>query len=1351
MKNIKPPFDIIMVWYQNDWGLYGRRNEAIARTLIKNKDIRKILHFEIPLDIELLQSNLQSPDTEKNIAVNLQRMNLFNDKGIYVFTPHLLLSASEKFQREMLFQQITNAINKCELANILLWLYPPHLFSEVMFDLLKDQVNFIISDCVDDHRQYAKTTEERELIDKRYKKIVGASDLVFTVSQAMRDEMAQYNPRAFYIPNGIPSDIFNQKYNNCFPEKLADIKHPLIGYTGALSMRIDTDLIAYIANTKPQWNIVLIGALPHQDVQALFKMPNVHWLDAVPYRDIHQYINQFDACIMPHKITTMTENMNPLKLYEYLALGKPVVATDVAGIGMFAPDIKIAKDKITFVNAIEEELSSDNQLLQQKRKNRVRNSTWDNRVEEMLRLIMNTDKTNCRISDNSYYSFDRPEVRALVPDSATTILDIGCGAGLLGTALKKDKKRFVIGVEYEPQIANQARAVLDDVIVGNIEDKIDKFPSDYFDCIILSDVLEHLRNPQSVLKNLKNSLKDNGSIIASIPNVSHWSVLLPLLEGNWDYEDAGILDRTHLRFFTKNSILKIFSSAGLDIKEIKATSIGDQSNIIKSVFNKTSNRINISSISEEANAYQYILKAGKRMINPHLTSLVILTYNELEYTKKCVLSIRKHTREDYEIIFVDNGSTDGTVEWLKKQIRENKSYKLIDNKKNLGFARGCNQGIEAAQGEYILLLNNDVVVAEGWLTGLLSCLSSAPDAGIVGPMTNNISGIQQIIDDEYRTVDYLDKYAAKFREKYQHRRIPLRRIVGFCMLFRRSLVEQIGLLDESFGTGNFEDDDLCLRAELAGYKNYIAGDVFIHHFGSRSFIGNRIDYSAAMSGNRKVIDKKWTLSTQTEEGRKLSLLRATEIANEHYSQGKMDQAIETLINCIKLTPDAGEIYYSLMRMFMEGKRFAEAWAVMGNIPEAVKDEIKTLEYAGFIKEGLNLDDEAADFAGKILSLKDNYAPALNLQGILAYKKADREKAEGLFKKAIESDPGYGEAYTNLGVLYWGQEKKEEAFSFLQKGFILSPNIPDVSSLYYSVISSVGKFSEAEADFREAARLYPQNKNIAFLLIDILIQQGKLNDAINKIEDALALFGPDEGTLNAALAIREKVGPLRVDKAKPNTLSFCLIVKNEEKYLVKCLRSIRDIADEIIIVDTGSTDKTKDIAKVFGARIFDFPWTGDFSAARNHSLQQAEGNWIFVLDADEVLSTRDFPELNKIISRENKNAAAYTVTTRNYVEEPNLFGWTPNKYEYAEEAGLGWIPSVKVRLFTNRGNIYFSYPVHETLEDSIIKKNIPIKSCNIIVHHYGKLFGEAKKKGEEYYLLGRIKLEQNPDDCNHIRN
>jgi O-antigen biosynthesis protein len=987
---------------------------------------------------------------------------------------------------------------------------------------------------------------------------------------------------------------------------------------------------------------------------------------------------------------------------------------------------------------------------------------------------------------NSYYGFARPEViEALIKNNIPTgkVLEIGCAGGATGKNLKERLPvQSYVGIDISPEAADIAKRYLDRVIVANIE-KTD-LASEHglkpgeFDLLLALDVLEHLYDPWDILAELSFYVKPGGYVVASLPNVQNISVVQDLIKGSWQYQDAGILDATHLRFFTLEASRKMFSGAGLTIKSIEHV-INPSLDLekVKESGNKyLQGNLQIADLTKkellDLFTYQYILIAqkptsteaqkkdsakivalGEDLLLPHskqgnivpgLTSIVILTFNQLEYTKKCVKSLRRHTPEPHEIIFVDNGSSDGTVKWLRSLIQENMNYGLIENTNNLGFARGCNQGIEASKGEFILLLNNDVAVAEGWLMGMLDCLRSAPDAGIVGPMTNNISGLQQVVSDEYRSVDDLDKYAAAFREKYCHRRIPLRRIVGFCMLFKRALAEQIGLLDESFGTGNFEDDDLCLRAVLAGYYNYIAGDVFIHHYGSRSFIGNKIDYSASMYGNQKIIDNKWTLSTASPEGKKLAILRTKELADDLYQKGKIDQTIAAFIHCIKLTPDAKQIYYELSRIFIEAKRFPEAWEVIESMPDDAKNHLKGLECAGYAKEGLGLDQEAAAYVEKMLSLDENYPAALNLKGVLAYKKSEKEKAADYFQKAIGADPGYGEAYTNLGVLDWGMDKKDEALGHLQKGFILSPAIPDVNSLYYSILSSLGLFSDAEADFREAATLHSNNKNLSFLYIDILISQGKFNKAMPRIEDALALFGLDEGTLKAALSIRDKLGLLQIEKrTKKRTLSLCMIVKNEEENLIRCLKSVRDIVDEMIVVDTGSTDKTKDIARVFGAKVFDFPWTGDFSAARNHSLEQATGDWLLILDADEVISTLDHKRLLKTIDRGKQRPVAFAIITRNYLEKSGTAGWTGNDGAYPqEEKGVGWFGSSKVRLFRRHNLVRFENPVHELLEASLHREGIPIEKCDITIHHYGR-FDHAKllAKGQEYYLLGRRKLEE----------
>lgn len=239
-----------------------------------------------------------------------------------------------------------------------------------------------------------------------------------------------------------------------------------------------------------------------------------------------------------------------------------------------------------------------------------------------------------------------------------------------------------------------------------------------------------------------------------------------------------------------------------------------------------------------------------------LTSLIMLTRNNLAYTKLCLESIRKHTREPYEVIVVDNGSTDGTTEYLRSQ----PDVRLIENGYNLGFALGNNRGLREARGTYIVFLNNDVVVTEGWLTRLLACAQSEPTVGIVGPRSNYVAGVQLVPNIPYgNDLRAMELFAQAWSLEHAGQWEQVPRVVGFCMLVRREVVERIGGFDSRFGLGNFEDDDFCLRAQIAGFTVRIAHDVFVHHFGSKTFQSERIDYRRLMEENWEIFKKKWNL------------------------------------------------------------------------------------------------------------------------------------------------------------------------------------------------------------------------------------------------------------------------------------------------------------------------------------------------------------------------------------------------------------------------------------------------------------------------------------------------------------
>ncbi|MGG1312125.1 glycosyltransferase family 2 protein [Cohnella laeviribosi] len=235
------------------------------------------------------------------------------------------------------------------------------------------------------------------------------------------------------------------------------------------------------------------------------------------------------------------------------------------------------------------------------------------------------------------------------------------------------------------------------------------------------------------------------------------------------------------------------------------------------------------------------------------TSIIIPTYNQLGKLKLCIASIMEHTHSPYEIIVVDNASTDGTAAYLRTfggQVRS----RMLDA--NRGFAGAVNVGLMMAKGSHIVLLNNDTVVTERWLDNMLACLNSDERIGMVGPVTNYASGEQQI-PVPYDNVRQMPRFAAKFNRSDSSRWRRTDRLVGFCLLFRRELFERIGYFDEGFELGNFEDDDYNIRVRLLGRSLVIAKDTFIHHFGSVSIraLGDR--FAQVNDRNKLYFADKW--------------------------------------------------------------------------------------------------------------------------------------------------------------------------------------------------------------------------------------------------------------------------------------------------------------------------------------------------------------------------------------------------------------------------------------------------------------------------------------------------------------
>ena len=169
----------------------------------------------------------------------------------------------------------------------------------------------------------------------------------------------------------------------------------------------------------------------------------------------------------------------------------------------------------------------------------------------------------------TYYGHERPEVAALVPQSARQVIDVGCGRGEFGRALKAARPDVQVrGIEPASDEAERARAVLDDVLVGTAESPLPAgWPRP--DCVVFADVLEHLVDPWAVLRAYHGLLAPGGSLVVSIPNVAHRTVVGPLLQGHWKYVPAGVLDRTHLRFFTRETAIEMLERSGFHVRHVE--------------------------------------------------------------------------------------------------------------------------------------------------------------------------------------------------------------------------------------------------------------------------------------------------------------------------------------------------------------------------------------------------------------------------------------------------------------------------------------------------------------------------------------------------------------------------------------------------------------------------------------------------------------------------------------------------------------------------------------------------------------------------------------------------------------
>jgi GT2 family glycosyltransferase len=249
-----------------------------------------------------------------------------------------------------------------------------------------------------------------------------------------------------------------------------------------------------------------------------------------------------------------------------------------------------------------------------------------------------------------------------------------------------------------------------------------------------------------------------------------------------------------------------------------------------------------------------------RFAEPPRASILIVTYNNLALTRLCLASIQRCAgATPFEVVVVDNASSDGSADWLEAAAgRELLPLTVVRNPQNAGFAGGNNLAAGRARGETLVFLNNDCVVVPGWLEALVAHLDAQPTIGLLGPVTNSGGNGEAQLGTRYADLTGMRRFAAEYTRAHAGEVVDVPMLALFCAAMSRARFDTVGGLDERYGRGLFEDDDLAMSVRQRGWRVALARDVFVHHYGGASF--KKLapgEYLRLWWQNRRTYERKW--------------------------------------------------------------------------------------------------------------------------------------------------------------------------------------------------------------------------------------------------------------------------------------------------------------------------------------------------------------------------------------------------------------------------------------------------------------------------------------------------------------
>ncbi|MED4889246.1 glycosyltransferase [Lysinibacillus fusiformis] len=281
--------------------------------------------------------------------------------------------------------------------------------------------NITIYDCMDDHEGFS--TNSSEMLSNE-ENLIYSSDIVLASSQRLYEKMIQKNPNTLLVRNAGEYNHFSKKTTD-FAGEVRDLKGPIIGYYGAISEWFDIELIRKLAKRNPSWTFVLVGNTFGCDVSHVEKMPNVILTGEVTYESLPSYLYKFDVCLIPFLINNLTLATNPVKVYEYLAAGKPVVSSKLPELEYMKELVYLADTVEDFETSIQQSLSENNKQLVEERKKYAANNTWETRYHEIKQYLINQQpKVSIVIVTYNNWSYTKQCLESLIRNNEYSNFEI---------------------------------------------------------------------------------------------------------------------------------------------------------------------------------------------------------------------------------------------------------------------------------------------------------------------------------------------------------------------------------------------------------------------------------------------------------------------------------------------------------------------------------------------------------------------------------------------------------------------------------------------------------------------------------------------------------------------------------------------------------------------------------------------------------------------------------------------------------------------------------------------------------------------------------------------------------------